>query len=774
MDDMNCQPNVKLEASAPSGTNNGSAAPSITHSKKPRKRMSRSQRRKAKQNQQNQQNQGNAKAVDTREDTRVIIKENENLVNYYREQKFFKDENTFDQFLASLRAPLPASFRINTFDYRQGQLLRQLVEKQFQVFLETKEEDSTFTEDAMQKDVKPTTDQNSSQSTNADECVPTLECLDWYPKKMAWQMNVTRIDFRKSSILRSLHKFIQAETDNGFVSRQEAVSMIPPLVLDVRRGQNILDMCAAPGSKTAQLLEYLAFDIHGAGENAAKGTTDQSSVQATFNAGLVVANDVDNKRCYMLVHQASRLNSPNCVIINEDAARIPKMNTFDASGKELVRLKFDRILCDAPCTGDGTLRKNPDGWRKWNVANANNMHGLQSKILKRGVELLSENGIIVYSTCSMNPVENEAVVANILRLGQGKLVLEDCSHKLKGLNFMPGVSSWTVMDSSMEKVNGPEDVKPAQTSILHKSLFPPSEDELERFNLQKCIRIFPHLQNTGAFFVAVIKKLTPRLPHEPDEEPIHSDVEYMSGDERREKIHPKPKRRRYGFKEDPFIFLDSDDRDWKAIKEFYGFADNFPVHQLTHKCKSGNKRSIYLVSEQTRHFIVANQELPNRSEYIKVVNGGMRLFMKASMESGFRICQDGINEILPFISPDLKVPIVKKDLLELLTRKTVPFNELSASQQFTEKLRIGSCVLIYKHTNAEGDSDEESTIGASVVEMPLVAWRGERSLSLYVSNTYKVHLRSLIHCRIVSDDAVPNCNETPARPVEEDNCKKED
>lgn len=728
--------------SQPKAANNGSANKDF---KKPNKRMSRAQRRKFKQNQSNEK----ARQDGTREDTREIIKDNENLVKYYKEQKFFKDEQEFDRFLACLKSPLPASFRINTFDYKQGQLLRQLVEKQFQVFLETKEEDSTFTEDTMQAD-KEQTETAPDQSSGA-ECVPTLECLDWYPKKMAWQMNVSRIDFRKSSILRSLHKFIQAETDNGFVSRQEAVSMIPPLVLDVKRGQNILDMCAAPGSKTAQLLEYLTFDIHGGDEDVTT-TNDRSSKEITFNNGLVVANDVDNKRCYMLVHQASRLNSPNCIIVNEDAARIPKARTFTEDGNECVHLKFDRILCDAPCTGDGTLRKNPDGWRKWNTANANNMHGLQSKILKRGVELLTENGLIVYSTCSMNPVENEAVVANILRLGQGKLVLEDCSHKLKGLNFMPGLSKWTVMDGRMEKVGGPEDVKPEHMSILHKSLFAPSEDEIERFNLQKCVRIFPHLQNTGAFFVAVIRKLSSELPHEPQMQ-IHGDGEPLPPELC---DPPNPKRRRFGFREDPFVFLDTNDKDWKAIKDFYGLPENFPVQQLAHKCTSGNKRSIYLVSDQARKFIFANQEQPDRKHFIKVVNGGMRLFIKAQTESGFRICQDGVNEILPFIGPDLKVPIVKKDLLELLTRKTVPFQDLSPSEHLTEKLRVGSCILLYKHSTDDEGSDNETKSGATgqtaTVEMPLVAWRGERSLALYVSNTYKVHLRSLIHCRIVSDE----------------------
>lgn len=67
-----------------------------------------------------------------------------------------------------------------------------------------------------------------------------------------------------------------------------------------------------------------------------------------------VYQQIDNNRCYMLVHQAKRLNSPNLVVINEDSSCMPRFKARDNSD-----LKFDRILCDVPCSGDGTMRKNP-------------------------------------------------------------------------------------------------------------------------------------------------------------------------------------------------------------------------------------------------------------------------------------------------------------------------------------------------------------------------------------------------------------------------------
>lgn len=84
--------------------------------------------------------------------------------------------------------------------------------------------------------------------------------------------------------------------------------MIPPLVLDIKSHHRVLDMCAAPGSKTAQIIEALHAD---AGNK--------------IPSGFVIANDLDNKRCYMLVHQAKRLNSPCFLVTNQDSAMYPWM-----------------------------------------------------------------------------------------------------------------------------------------------------------------------------------------------------------------------------------------------------------------------------------------------------------------------------------------------------------------------------------------------------------------------------------------------------------------
>lgn len=134
-------------------------------------------------------------------------------------------------------------------------------------------------------------------------------CLPWYPNGMAYQLDLTRKDIRRSEPLYRLHNFLINETNAGAISRQEAVSMIPPLVLDVKPTDKVLDMCAAPGSKTAQLIEALHAEPE----------------KYKIPPGFVLANDVDNNRCYMLVHQAKRMNSPCFVVTNHDSAFFPNL-----------------------------------------------------------------------------------------------------------------------------------------------------------------------------------------------------------------------------------------------------------------------------------------------------------------------------------------------------------------------------------------------------------------------------------------------------------------
>lgn len=181
--------------------------------------------------------------------------------------------------------------------------------------------------------------------------------LPWYPQELAYHFAASRKSLRTSSLTKHLKHFLTHETEIGNISRQEAVSMVPPLLLGVESHHKILDMCASPGSKTCQLIELL----HGQG----------SSQTPT---GFVMANDVHIARCYLLAHQVHRLCSPAILVTHYDATEFPfiklnavKANPADPTSEAIPEetLLFDRILCDVPCSGDGTIRKNPKAGSGW-------------------------------------------------------------------------------------------------------------------------------------------------------------------------------------------------------------------------------------------------------------------------------------------------------------------------------------------------------------------------------------------------------------------------
>jgi 16S rRNA C967 or C1407 C5-methylase (RsmB/RsmF family) len=263
---------------------------------------------------------------------------------------------------------------------------------------------------------------------DATEYIDPPTKLPWYPDGLGWYMKAPRGVIKKNPKFAEFHKFLVGETEAGNVSRQEAVSMIPPLLLDVQPHHAVLDMCAAPGSKTAQLLEALHAKLDA----------------LTIPTGVVVANELSANRAQTLVHQMNRLQSPCLMVINHDAQYLP--NLYHVQNDQNSILQYDRVLCDVPCSGDGTFRKNIKIWETWSPQGALGLHATQLKILNRGCQVLKVGGRLVYSTCSLNPLENEAIVAQILRQANGALELVDVHDALPELIRTPGLQHWTVTD----------------------------------------------------------------------------------------------------------------------------------------------------------------------------------------------------------------------------------------------------------------------------------------------------------------------------------------
>ncbi|KAG5301583.1 tRNA (cytosine-5-)-methyltransferase NCL1 [Histoplasma ohiense] len=442
----------------------------------------------------------------------IIVKENEKYENYYNSLHIVTDDEK-DDFWEALRRNLPNSFR---FTGSKSHAL------------------------AVQERLKDFYIPNIISITHEGNPVDPPHPVPWYPDQLAWSMTTPKNVIRRFAPFASFQKFLVAETAVGNISRQEVVSMIPPLVLDVRPGMTVLDMCAAPGSKSAQLMELVhAGEEERMAEIAKRLETaaDAERRKGTVNVpkllngemesdgmdddgrstGLLIANDNDYKRAHLLIHQMKRLNSPNLIITNHDATMYPsiKLPSLPSPEGKPIRnryLKFDRILADVPCSGDGTTRKNVNVWKDWNPANALGLHLTQYRILTRALQMLKVGGRVVYSTCSMNPVENEAVIASVIDRcgGPSKVHIMDCSNELSAMKRSPGLTTWTVMDKQGRIWANWKDVEEAVSegdvtlNRIVEGMFPPAEEE--GIDLSRCMRVYPHQQDTGAFFIAVLEK----------------------------------------------------------------------------------------------------------------------------------------------------------------------------------------------------------------------------------------------------------------------------
>jgi len=164
----------------------------------------------------------------------------------------------------------------------------------------------------------------------------------------------------------------------GYIYVQEPASAIPPIVLDPKPGDAVLDMCAAPGSKTGQIAAMME------------------------NKGFLVANEYSGMRIAALGINLQRMGVANAVIVNGDGNRINK------------ELKFNKILVDGPCSGTGTIRKSPKTLMIWNPNMIKRLGKTQLYLLRNAYKHLLPGGTLVYSTCTLEPDENEAVVSNFL------------------------------------------------------------------------------------------------------------------------------------------------------------------------------------------------------------------------------------------------------------------------------------------------------------------------------------------------------------------------
>ncbi|KAG9218231.1 hypothetical protein CCMSSC00406_0005912 [Pleurotus cornucopiae] len=580
----------------------------------------------------------------SRGDTRIdVVTEadmfNERLNSYYKKQQIIPDE-AWEEFMQTLRRPLPTTFRV-AGSRQTAKSINELIQNNYVPSL---------------KDV-----------LFEGQPIPPPEQLPWYPEGLAWQFNVAKPVLRKQPEFRKFHSFLVFETEVGNISRQEAVSMLPPLFLDVLPHHKVIDMCAAPGSKTAQLLEALH--------------ADDTATSTSIPPGLLIANDSDQKRTHMLIHQSARLPSPALMVTNLDASIYPIIKVSGGNSKRHTnQLLFDRILCDVPCSGDGTIRKNSGIWRKWQPGDGNGLHALQVRILVRAMRMLNSSGRIVYSTCSLNPVENEAVIAVALKT-YPEYELVDVSSGYPELKRLPGLTSWTpTADKTAEKYfDSYQEYRDSLSSTdpvkLTEGHWPPSN--AAGLNLTRCMRIYPHLQDTGGFFVAVLQKKQkaesdtkerkreatepsdvpdakkPRLTEE-SEDQIDVDVAVQLTEDAQRDGQKTPeegdsKTISYDFKENPYTFLSSKDPILISCINRLKLTDDFPASNILVRNPGGDAvRSLYLTNDIVKTII-----LNNDYTRIRLTTAGTKVFAKQEGgkdgEAQFRVLGEGLPVVLPYM-----------------------------------------------------------------------------------------------------------------------------
>lgn len=253
------------------------------------------------------------------------------------------------------------------------------------------------------------------------------------PLRLNWNKDAFQIDLATDSKNLLGRSWLYL---SGLLQIQEQVAMLAGKLLDAQPGETVLDMCAAPGNKSAQI------------------------ALAMQNKGTLIANDRDYQRLRALGQITKRLGIMNLCATNYDGALFPgAANTFD------------RILVDAPCSCLGTSRKKqrPMVYKEIHAAR---LAGVQRALLRRAIYLAKPGARIVYATCTYAPEENEAIVDWALRVFADQL--EIIAVDINPFRYSAGITNWQ-----------------------GKSYLP---------EVSKSIRIWPHQNNSGGFFIAVLRK----------------------------------------------------------------------------------------------------------------------------------------------------------------------------------------------------------------------------------------------------------------------------
>lgn len=586
--------------------------------------------------------------------------------------------------------------------------------------------------------VKFLAEELNSSASAVELGTPYLTQLDWYPGGMGWQIIGGRSTLKKreTAEFSKLRTFVIEQTSLGNLSRQEAVSMIPPLFMNINEHHRVLDMCAAPGSKTSQLIEML-HQTAPEPYNPSASTVHAGPISYNHMVrGFVHANDANSKRCNTLITQTRRLSSPSLVVTQHDAQSLPVINILPQSQlaehikpprtlspfdlDKLGTFQYDRILCDVPCSGDGTLRKNPDLWTKWKPTSGLALHSTQIAILTRAIALSAPGARIVYSTCSMSPIEDEAVIATALQTAAHKMKLVDVSSVLPRLKYRAGLHQWKLMDNDGNVYAKHEEVPESLRSKLVETAFCPSVEKAAELNLERCMRFLPHDQDTGGFFVAVLERV--------------EDESEADKKEKRAKYR-KPQPAEYEKLE---VSVSAD--ICGKLEQFFELNETFPKDQLVKHEKSVHK--LFLTTHAAS--VLVDQDYGHR---MKLKSIGVRVFEHITNTQGsscsYRLTQDGIAALFPFLGPRRVLHINDHDFTLLFETKDPLLTDFSPeTSKKLENMEIGSVVFSYHLKVAQN---------LPTHHILLVGWRGKVSTHTLIKPNEMTAIHAMFKSRYIPD-----------------------
>ena len=227
----------------------------------------------------------------------------------------------------------------------------------------------------------------------------------------------------------------------GYFYVQEISSMLPIFVLQPSANELLLDLCSSPGSKTTQAAAMMN------------------------NQGTIIANEVNIGRIRILSANLEKSGVMNTMITRKEGV------AFCLNWRKNIKLRFDKILVDAPCSGEGTLRKSPKTFEMWNINFIRGLSRIQRRLASEALRLLRVGGEMIYSTCTLGPEEDEEIVDYLKK------------------NF----------DIRIEKVELPLKTR---NGILEW------EDKKFDEEIKNCVRLYPQDNDSDGFFLAKITKLS--------------------------------------------------------------------------------------------------------------------------------------------------------------------------------------------------------------------------------------------------------------------------